>query len=158
LQNLDVSWTSQLTCKGFRRLESLHNLRRLNLTNCPQLTDKAIAHLAPHMVNLEALSLAHCVRLTDLTIDTIVKSMKQLKYLVLFHIPLLTDDGAHRLAGLVDLELLDLSGCHGVSYPCVQYIQQLIPRCHINCVHLFTQKSQIKSPKSSGSGVGCCIS
>lgn len=86
MKKLNLIHSHKVTSKGFQRLSVLANLTTLNLTGCPELTDKDVTILAPSLAKLEYLSLAQCKLLTDISLFSIATFMKHLKVLNLHHL------------------------------------------------------------------------
>ncbi|KAJ8272084.1 hypothetical protein COCON_G00109430 [Conger conger] len=116
LRALDLSRTS-VTPESLRSLAQVDGLRLLDLRlrGCKELTDRAVEALCKHQPGLLSLDLTACTELTSRAALAVASGLKSLRHLYLSGLWRLTDRGLAELAGLRDLQTLDLSECLHVS-------------------------------------------
>jgi len=74
------------------------NLRMLDLTACPLVTDEAVEGIVSHAPKIRNLVLSKCVLLTDKAVETICRLGRHLHYLHLGHASKITDRSVRLLA------------------------------------------------------------
>ncbi|GFP96697.1 F-box/LRR-repeat protein 4 [Phtheirospermum japonicum] len=144
LRNLDIGFCSRVSDEAIRSIGDLKHLevlnlqgcflitdcglaflgegslcdtlRKLNLAECDQITDKGLMNLKD-MVHLEELNLSDCgPNVTDKAIEMAVAKLWSLKKLNLSWLINLTYKTIDALArGCSNLEVLDISGCETIS-------------------------------------------
>ncbi|KIJ70112.1 hypothetical protein HYDPIDRAFT_78880 [Hydnomerulius pinastri MD-312] len=88
------------------------DLRVLDLSYCPKLTDEGIEGVIVHAPCLHTLSLAGCTNLTDRSVESICKLGVQLGTLTLAHVSHITDSAVIKLArACPQLRSVDLAFC-----------------------------------------------
>ncbi|KAL3650801.1 hypothetical protein CASFOL_007204 [Castilleja foliolosa] len=91
LKKLNLSECDQITDKGLMNLKDMVSLEELNLSDCgPNVTDKAIEMAIAKLQSLRELNLSWLVNLTYKTIDALAR-------------------------GCLNLEVLNISGCETIS-------------------------------------------
>ena len=108
LEVLDISFLD-ISSNSLQQLKHCNNLKTLNLSYSPQLSDHMLGQLKCNE-SLESLSIAGCENITDAGLAHIVK-MRCLKWLDCSKLEMVTDHGLLRLVK----ELKDL------EYLCIQY-------------------------------------
>lgn len=88
LQGLNLSNCKDISDGGLYHLAKLTGLQSLNLSNCNKITDAGLRHLAG-LINLQLLGLAGCTNITT--------------------------EGVKHLAGLASLQFLNLINCKNVT-------------------------------------------
>ncbi|KAI4344137.1 hypothetical protein L6164_011403 [Bauhinia variegata] len=129
LQHIDLAGFYGITDAGL--LPLLENceagLVNVNLTCCWNLTDNIVSHLARlHGGTLEVLNLDGCRRITDASLFAIAGNCLLLNDLDVSRCAI-TDAGIAVLSGArqLNLQVLSLSSCPGVSNKCVPYLKRL---------------------------------
>lgn len=86
------------------------DLRVLDLSHCPKLTDSSVEGIVAHAPLLRSLALAGCPHLTDKAVESISKLGLHLGNLTLAHCPRITDNGIVSLArSCTELRSVDLA-------------------------------------------------
>ena len=129
LQHLDLRGNVDITGLGVRRLiENVDpGLVEIDLSWCVNVTDEAVSALAArHGESLRALNLASCERITDRSLVAIAEFGATLRDLDASRCAV-TDEGVAALAssGVLDLQVLSLSGCQRISEHSVPYLSSL---------------------------------
>ncbi|MCE3254987.1 MAG: hypothetical protein K0R25_481 [Rickettsiaceae bacterium] len=96
------------------------NLKRLNLSNYRNLTDKALRHLSG-LAKLKSLDLSHCYKITGEGLQ----HLSRLENLNLSGCGI-TDEGLQHLSGLFGLQNLNLSSCHKITGEGLQHLSGLV--------------------------------
>jgi hypothetical protein len=104
LQDVSLVVTS-VTTDGLAPLRKLHNLKALEIYECPAIDDQLFTHLEPHKQQLEMLGLYQS-SLTDAGMVHIGE-MRQLRWLALYDAQI-SDAGLAQLSELKELEELSL--------------------------------------------------
>ncbi|KAG9352538.1 hypothetical protein JZ751_020952 [Albula glossodonta] len=116
MQALDLSRTA-ITPESLRTLAQVQGLRlvELRLRGCKELTDRAVEALCKHQPELQTLDLSACTELTSRAVLALASGLQGLRHLYLSRVWRVTDGGLAELAGLRDLQTLDLSECLHIS-------------------------------------------
>ncbi|XP_035274641.1 dynein regulatory complex subunit 6 [Anguilla anguilla] len=116
LRALDLSGTG-VTPESLSSLARVDGLRLLDLRlrGCREVTDRAVEALCRHQPALRTLDLGACTELTSRAALAVAAGLEDLRHLHLSRLGRLTDRGQAELAGLRDLQTLDLSECLHVS-------------------------------------------
>jgi hypothetical protein len=126
LRKLDLGQCPALTDAGLTHLEGLTQLRELELNWCRALTDAGLAHVGG-LVQLEKVALHACEALTGAELAHLNR-LAQLRELDLGGCSALTDAGLAHLAGLPRLQKLGLWGCRALTdagLACLNRLPQL---------------------------------
>jgi len=88
------------------------NLRMLDLTACPLITDEAVEGIISHAPKIRNLVLSKCVLLTDRSVETICRLGRHLHYLHLGHASKITDRSVRLLArSCTRIRYIDFANC-----------------------------------------------
>ncbi|KAJ8417891.1 hypothetical protein AAFF_G00227340 [Aldrovandia affinis] len=96
------------------RVEGLR-LEELRLRGCKELTDRAVEAVCKYQPALHTLDLSACTELTSRAALAVASGLRGLQHLYLSRAWRVTDGPLAKLAGLRDLQTLDLSECIHVS-------------------------------------------
>ncbi|MES2830500.1 MAG: hypothetical protein V4695_00725 [Pseudomonadota bacterium] len=114
LRSLDLGWCEQISGSGFAHFQKLTQLRSMKLNHCEQLTDADVAGLKS-LKQLQSLDLSECEKITDIGIAHL-QSLTQLQSLDLGRCFAITDAGIAHLYSLKQLRWLGLCLCRHVTY------------------------------------------
>ena len=134
ITRLDLRGCRQL---GDRRalglIGTLRGLQRLDLSDCPKLTDGGLELLAP-LARLERLELANGHRLTNRGLAH-VSCLRGLTHLDLSGCTKITDAGLVHLGKLERLVYLDLSQCESITDAGLEHLRSLtaLRTLHLHC-------------------------
>jgi F-box/leucine-rich repeat protein 2/20 len=99
----DASFKAFVTALGDNG--TVCKIKHLNISSCPQLTDKALLHLAPHLANLEILELAgYGDRLQNAGLVAVIKQAAHLQRLDLDSATSITDPVTDALAARIQID------------------------------------------------------
>ncbi|XP_076906265.1 EIN3-binding F-box protein 2-like [Bidens hawaiensis] len=129
LQNLELSGLCGITDSGlFPLLENCEaGLVKVNISNCINLTDRVVVHLAKiHGATLKVLNLEGGRRITDESLVAIADNCLLLNDLDVSKC-CITDNGLSCLSDgvQIDLQILSVSGCSKVSNKSVPFLKKL---------------------------------
>lgn len=117
LRVLDLTNCSDITDRAVERIaESCPRLRNLLLSKCRNLTDRAVYAITKLGKNLHFVHLGYCVRLTDAAIAALAASCTRIRYIDLACCANLTDASIAQLAtNLPKLKRIGLVKCTGIT-------------------------------------------
>ena len=127
-------------------IQSQRQLRRLSLHKCVHVNDRLLMNAAKKNVfqRLHTLRLDECDELNDLTIETLASATNDLRVLVLKSLSKITDRSVSFMLKKhsSSLEVLDLSGCRGLTDSTMLLVQQLtcLRRLYCTNMHKVTDK------------------
>ncbi|KAJ3516304.1 hypothetical protein NLJ89_g1209 [Agrocybe chaxingu] len=91
---------------------TFENLRMLDLTACPLITDNAVEGIISHAPKIRNLVLSKCVLLTDKAVEIICRLGRHLHYLHLGHASKITDRSVRLLArSCTRIRYIDFANC-----------------------------------------------
>jgi len=117
LRILDLTDCSEITDRAVERIvATCPRLRNLLLAKCIHLSDRAVYAITRLGKNLHYLHLGHCTRLTDESIKALAKSCTRIRYIDLACCSNLTDNSVTQLAThLPKLKRVGLVKCAGIT-------------------------------------------
>jgi F-box and leucine-rich repeat protein GRR1 len=116
LRILDLTDCQELTDKAIDKIvQTCPKLRNLILAKCRQLTDRAVWAITKLGRNLHYIHLGHCARITDASIIALAKSCTRIRYIDLACCSNLTDQSITQLANLPKLKRVGLVKCAAIT-------------------------------------------
>ncbi|KAJ9629736.1 SCF ubiquitin ligase complex subunit [Taxawa tesnikishii (nom. ined.)] len=116
LRILDLTDCAELTDKAVEKIvATCPRLRNLILAKCRQLTDRAVYAITRLGKNLHYIHLGHCARITDPSIQALAKACSRIRYIDLACCSNLTDTSITQLATLPKLKRIGLVKCAGIT-------------------------------------------
>ncbi|RHZ71183.1 hypothetical protein Glove_261g66 [Diversispora epigaea] len=97
-------------------ISKFYSLRKLNLTNCTEITSDFLTTLAPNVPNLEAIYLGGVLRITDEGVIQVVDHCPNLRILVLCGCDIHDRTLYHIAKKLKNLYKLDVSFCMNITH------------------------------------------
>ncbi len=99
------------------------NLRMLDLTACPLVTDQAVAGIISHAPKIRNLVLSKCILLTDRAVESICRLGRHLHYLHLGHASKITDRSVRLLArSCMRIRYIDFASKSNSTFIVVHYL------------------------------------
>ena len=134
LKQLDLSKYPSITDEEFIKLiENCPNLESINLSSCIQLTDTAFMGILDRCKELESINLSGCRQLTDRAFTKLAECCKELKSINLSSCIQLTDTA---FMGILDeckkVTSVNLANCPGLTMPFLSEI----PLYYTNLEHI----------------------
>ncbi|KAL1247505.1 hypothetical protein QQF64_022881 [Cirrhinus molitorella] len=113
LREVQMSDCTRMTDASLKSLGSLTKLCNLNVSGCIKVTDMGIHYITegPSAVELRELDLSYCPKLTDLFLKRISQKCSNLTHLRVCFCENLTDNGFECLDNCASLISLDITGC-----------------------------------------------
>jgi Leucine-rich repeat (LRR) protein len=111
LRKLDLSGNGSVDNALLGKLQTLSNLKDLNLTGCLQVTFIGLALLPK---SLERLILQDCTHVCNVAMECL-SSLLELKRLDLQGCTLISDEGLHELSAIKSVQYLNLSFCTSIT-------------------------------------------
>lgn len=124
-----LSFGGRMTDLGMKELTVLQGLEVLDIQNCFQVGDAALAAIGK-LVNLRSLSFGPGDKITDAG----MKSMSALVKLESLHLNCLkiTDIGLKPLAGIKTLRALRITGCDEITWNGIEELKAALPALKVN--------------------------
>ncbi|XP_070552221.1 uncharacterized protein [Ptychodera flava] len=133
LQVLSVSFAEQFTDISLRYIKALRNLRHLRLKRGVEYSDKAMTEmfLCRNLHQLTHLNLTECSELSDKALEYIAKGCKKLHHMALCWCWDITETGlVHVIDNCREMETLDLLGLDKILGTCFMRIPEKMPKLH----------------------------
>lgn len=116
LRILDLTDCNELSDKAIETvIPTCPRLRNLILAKCRHLTDRAVLAITRLGKNLHYIHLGHCARITDTSVEALAKHCNRIRYIDLACCSNLTDQSIVKLAGLPKLKRIGLVKCAGIT-------------------------------------------
>ncbi|KAK5108731.1 hypothetical protein LTR62_007878 [Meristemomyces frigidus] len=116
LRILDLTDCNDLTDSAVAKIiDTAPRLRNLILAKCRHITDRAVLAITKLGKNLHYIHLGHCQRITDLSVEALARSCNRIRYIDLACCSLLTDVSIMKLAALPKLKRIGLVKCAGIT-------------------------------------------
>jgi hypothetical protein len=125
LEALNINDCSNLTYQDLSALKALTNLKKLNLTNAPDITDTFLKVMLKDYKNLEDLDISYCCNITDEGLKFIVENLENLEGLDLSGCRKITDDGLKNIIkNLKNLKRLNICDSKDITNEDLKFIFQ----------------------------------
>lgn len=124
LQTLSIAWNTHITDTGLSHVAATaRQLTSLNAKGCTKITDAGVAALG-ELTRLRSLNISQCKQLTCRALASL-RLLCSLTELNLRELQNLTNDGLMSLSGLMQLKSLNLSWCTRVNWRGLRHLSAL---------------------------------
>jgi len=111
-------------------------IKRINLSDCMDITDEGLRIISNHCEALEAISIDDCPRITDEGFEAFIKHQSQMKYLSIANSETLTNKSIECLNKYCPyIEKLNIKGCLKIREKTVKNFISLHPNLNTLCFH-----------------------
>jgi len=113
-----------------------YRVKRVNLSDCMDITDDGLKIISDHCEALEAISIDDCPRITDEGFEAFIKQQPNIKYLSIANSETLTNNSLECLNKYcLNIEKLNIKGCLKIREKMVKKFIALHPNLNTICFH-----------------------